>query len=66
VSYEDSIGSFFSTFPALKIMEVISEEETEITLTKDALTAQQFKENIKPLYDCALSYNQGVWYVYLY
>lgn len=60
VSYQDSLGSFFSSFPALKIMEVISEEEEEIART-DPLLAQQFRDNIKPLYETAVSYNQGVW-----
>lgn len=43
-------------------MEVINEEEEEITRT-NPLLAQQFRDNIKPLYETAVSYNQGVWYV---
>lgn len=43
-------------------MEVINEEEEEIT-RNNPLLAQQFRDNIKPLYETAVSYNQGVWYV---
>lgn len=58
--YETSLGSFFSSFPALKIIDLINEEEEELT-NRDPFLGQQFKSNVAPLLETALSYNQGVW-----